>query len=60
MKMVHMVHMLWYIYTQYSDKKSAAVIDSRVASYRPAFWKWKTIDQALKFGLKVPHLEETE
>ena len=46
------VYMLWYIYTPYSDRKSSPVMDSRVASYRPAFWKWKNIVQALKFG---PH-----
>ena len=42
--------MLWYIYTQYSVSESSPVMDSRVASCRPAFWKSKNIVRALKFG----------
>ena len=42
--------MLWYIYLQYSVRESSPVMDSRVASCRPAFWKSKNIVRALKFG----------
>ena len=45
--------MLWYIYTLYSVTESSPVMISRVASYRPAFWKWRNIVQAIKCG---PHL----
>ena len=33
-------------------RESSPVMDSRVASWRPAFWKSKNIAQAIKFG---PH-----
>ena len=45
-------YMLWYIYTQYSLSESSPVMDSRVASCRPAVWKSKKIVQALKFGFQ--------
>ena len=47
------VYMLWYINTQYSVSESSPVMDSRVASYRPAFWKSKNIVRALKFGPRI-------
>ena len=45
--------MLWYINTQYSVSELSPVIDSRVASCRPAFWKWEKNVQALKFGSRL-------
>ena len=41
--------MLWYINTQYSVSESSPVMVSRVAPYRPAFWKSKNIVRAFKF-----------
>ena len=51
------VHMLWYIYTQYSVRESSPVMDSRVASCRPAFLKSKNIVRALKFGPRNENFE---
>ena len=44
------VNILRYIFTQYSARERTPVMISRVASYRPAFWKWKNIVRAIKFG----------
>ena len=44
------VNILRYIFTQYSARERTPVMISRVASYRPAFWKWRNIVQAWKFG----------
>ena len=54
------VYMLWYINTQYSVSESSPVMDSRVASCRPAFWKSKNIVRALKFGFHFPEFSRFE
>jgi len=47
------VYMLWYICTPYSVRESSPVMVSRVAFYRPAFWKWRNIVRAIKFLSRI-------
>ena len=47
------VYMLWYINTRYSVSESSPVMDSRMASCRPTFWKSKNIVRALSRGVLI-------
>ena len=51
-----LIYDISYIYTPYSVRESSPVMDSRVASYRPTFWKSKNIIRALKFGPRLLQL----
>jgi len=54
------VAMLRCTRTQYSVREWTPVMVSRVAPYRPAFWKLKNIVQAIKFGPHWPQLVSSD